>query len=226
MEVQHQKIVSERTQEFQTKMNISKENIQRLQHDVDEIEEFEQEKATYDARNNELDDRIKIETRRAQEKKDMYDQVYSCVTIQEVHQIQEAIAAKASEGRAAEIQKSQLEEDCNKANRTLQIAKIENQNTMDEKRKKAQKIADLNRGILLMIAEQNMQALVSNDCLAEYQALNFKQAKKIKALKSELQYIKYSLSEELYKFSAQIEELKKQRAETAQEYNDKFRSTF
>lgn len=75
MEVEHQKVVSERTQEFQTKMSASKENIGRLQHDVDEIEEFEREKATYDARNNELDDRIKIETRRAQEKKDMYDQV-------------------------------------------------------------------------------------------------------------------------------------------------------
>ena|SRR3990167_995245 len=123
------------------------------------------------------------------------------------------------------MEKREIERQREQANRELQIAKIENQNAMDEKRKRAQKIADTNKGKYMMLtSEQHMQALVSNDCLAEYQALNFKQAKKIKTLKSELQYIKYSLSEELYKFSAQIEDLKKQRSDNIQEYEEKFTS--
>ena len=69
-----------------------------------------------------------------------------------------------------------------------------------------------------------MQALVSNDCLSEYQSLNYKQAKKIKTLKSELQYIKYRLSEELYKFSARIEELKKEREDLELDFTDKTKS--
>lgn len=69
-----------------------------------------------------------------------------------------------------------------------------------------------------------MEALVSKDCVSEFQNLSAKQAKKIKALKVELQYIKYTLSEELYKISAQVEDLKKNRAEIEEEYNDKIDS--
>ena len=70
-----------------------------------------------------------------------------------------------------------------------------------------------------------MQALVSKDCLAEYQTLNYKQAKKIKTLKSELQYLKYRLSEELYKFSATVEELKKDREDIETDFKDKLHGT-
>lgn len=58
-----------------------------------------------------------------------------------------------------------------------------------------------------------MEKIVSNDCLTEYQNLNYKQAKRIKNLKTEVQYIKYRLSEELYRFASQLELLKKERAE-------------
>lgn len=76
MEVHHQKEVGDKTLEMNEKIRVCKKEIQRLQHDVDEILEFEKEKANHDARNNELDDRIKIEERKAQEKRDMYDQVH------------------------------------------------------------------------------------------------------------------------------------------------------
>ena len=66
--------------------------------------------------------------------------------------------------------------------------------------------------------------LVSKDCLAEYQSLNYQQSKKIKTLKSELQYIKYRLSEELYKFSSTIEDLKTERTHLIEEYDDKLKS--
>ena len=65
---------------------------------------------------------------------------------------------------------------------------------------------------------------MSRECVSEFQTLSYKQAKKIKALKVELQYIKYTLSEELYKFSVQIEELKKHKAELENEYKDKIES--
>lgn len=58
-----------------------------------------------------------------------------------------------------------------------------------------------------------MEKIVSNDCLSEYQNLNYKQARRIKNLKTEVQYIKYRLSEELYRFASQLELLKKERAE-------------
>lgn len=70
-----------------------------------------------------------------------------------------------------------------------------------------------------------MEALVSRDCVSEFQTLSSKQAKKIKALKVELQYIKYTLSEELYKISAQVEDLKRHRQEIEQEYEDKIDSS-
>lgn len=65
---------------------------------------------------------------------------------------------------------------------------------------------------------------MSRECLTEFQTLSYKQAKKIKALKIELQYIKYTLSEELYKFSVQIEELKKHKVELEKEFTEKIES--
>lgn len=65
---------------------------------------------------------------------------------------------------------------------------------------------------------------MSRECVAEFQTLSYKQAKKIKSLKVELQYIKYTLSEELYKFSAQIEDLKKHKHELEDEYKEKLDS--
>jgi hypothetical protein len=53
---------------------------------------------------------------------------------------------KAEEGRQAEYEKLELEKECIETNNKLQIAKISNQDAMDEKRKKAQKIADINKG--------------------------------------------------------------------------------
>lgn len=72
--------------------------------------------------------------------------------------------------------------------------------------------------------ETHMEALVSRECVAEFQTLSYRQAKKIKSLKVELQYIKYTLSEELYKFSAQIEDLKKHKQELEEEHHEKMES--
>ena len=72
--------------------------------------------------------------------------------------------------------------------------------------------------------ENHMEALVSRECVTEFQTLSYRQAKKIKSLKVELQYIKYTLSEELYKFSAQIEDFKKHKLELEDEYKEKVES--
>jgi hypothetical protein len=69
-----------------------------------------------------------------------------------------------------------------------------------------------------------MEKIVSNDCLSEYQNLNYKQAKKIKNLKTEVQYIKYRLSEELYRFASQLELLKKDRSKMEKEFHEKINS--
>ena len=50
--------------------------------------------------------------------------------------------------------------------------------------------------------KNNMEKIVSSDCLSEHQNLNYRQANKIKNLKTEVQYIKYRLSEELYRFAS------------------------
>lgn len=69
-----------------------------------------------------------------------------------------------------------------------------------------------------------MEKIVSNDCLSEYQNLNYRQAKKIKNLKTEVQYIKYRLSEELYRFASQLELLKKERALMEKDFQGKIES--
>ena len=51
--------------------------------------------------------------------------------------------------------------------------------------------------------------------------MNYKQAQRIKELKGELQYIKFKLSEELYKNSLKIERMKKEKIEMEQEYTSK-----
>lgn len=66
-----------------------------------------------------------------------------------------------------------------------------------------------------------IEKMVSNDCLSEYQNLNYKQSQKIKSLKNEVQYIKYRLSEELYQFASQLELLKKQRSDMEMHYKEK-----
>lgn len=66
-----------------------------------------------------------------------------------------------------------------------------------------------------------IEKMVSNDCLSEYQNLNYKQSQRIKSLKNEVQYIKYRLSEELYQFASQLELLKKQRNDMEIQYKEK-----
>jgi len=66
---------------------------------------------------------------------------------------------------------------------------------VDKNRKESTQLMNLSKKI-------KMEKIVSNDCLTEYQNLNYKQAKKMKNLKTEVQYIKYRLSEELYRFAS------------------------
>ena len=66
-----------------------------------------------------------------------------------------------------------------------------------------------------------IEKMVSNACLLEYQNLNYRQSNKIKEMKSDVQYIKYKLSEELYKFASQLELLKRERMEMEKAYKDK-----
>lgn len=115
-----------------------------------------------------------------------------------------------------ESERNNLKQTMKKENYLLEKKKFENQQKIDHTQKVSQKLSDRNK-------EAHMQSVVSKDCLSEYQSLNYKQAKKIKALKSELQYVKYRLSEELYKFSVKIEDLKKERHEIEDEYSDKLR---
>ena len=70
----------------------------------------------------------------------------------------------------------------------------------------------------------HIEQMVSKDCLAEYQNMNYRQSKRIKTLKTEVQYIKYKLSEELYKFASQLELLKKERSEMEKMYSNKIES--
>lgn len=85
---------------------------------------------------------------------------------------------------------------------------------VDKQRKNINNLSSKNR---ILRAEK----LVSEDCLTEYQGLNYKQARKIKKQKTELQYIKYRLSEELYRFASELELLKKDRAQLEENYSDK-----
>jgi len=86
--------------------------------------------------------------------------------------------------------------------------------------KARRQIKDLGNEFRMVHSEK----LVAEDCLAEYQSLNYKQAKKIKSLKTEVQYIKFRLSEELYKFASELEELKDKRSELEEEFESKIES--
>ena len=62
---------------------------------------------------------------------------------------------------------------------------------LDFLRSQRQKILEKNKAL-----KRDIQ--LNDDGLSEYQSLNYLQAKKIKSLKTELQYIKYRLSEVIY----------------------------
>lgn len=71
-----------------------------------------------------------------------------------------------------------------------------------------------------------VEKMVSDDCLSEYQNLNYRQSKKITTLKNEVQYIKYRLSEELYQFASQLELLKKERSDMEGLYKEKIQCIY
>lgn len=64
-------------------------------------------------------------------------------------------------------------------------------------------------------------AIVDKDTIDEYQHLNFKQSKKIKSLQTEVQYIKYRLSDELYKFANQVEIMKQEKDQILETHRNK-----
>lgn len=69
--------------------------------------------------------------------------------------------------------------------------------------------------------ELKVGQIVDQDTIGEYQHLNFRQSKKIKSLQTELQYVKYRLSEKLYEFSNQVEMLKKSQDEMVDNHRKK-----
>jgi chromosome segregation ATPase len=75
MEVHHQKEVADKTQEMQEKLSACKQHMQRLQKDVDEIFEFEREKANYDAKLAKLSDDITIAQSEKKKREDSYEKV-------------------------------------------------------------------------------------------------------------------------------------------------------
>lgn len=111
----------------------------------------------------------------------------------------------------------QQEKNTRKAKIEFAYQKKKNYLEVDKKRKENAFLTNQSKKI-------KMEKIVSNDCLSEYQNLNYKQAKKIKNLKTEVQYIKYRLSEELYRFASQLELLKKDRGKMEQEFNHKIES--
>lgn len=92
--------------------------------------------------------------------------------------------------------------------------KKKNYMEVDKTRDKTQKLMQRSK-------ELKVEKLVSNDCLMEYQNLNYRQSKRITSLKNEVQYIKYRLSEELYQFASQLELLKKERLDMESLYREK-----
>lgn len=74
--------------------------------------------------------------------------------------------------------------------------------------------------------ESKMEQIVSGDILSEYQNLNYVQSKKIKTLKTQVQYLKFRLSDELYKFANQLEMLKKERIELETDSKENLDSNF
>lgn len=87
---------------------------------------------------------------------------------------------------------------------------------LDFLRSQRQKILEKNKNL-----KRDIQ--LNDDGLSEYQTLNYQQAKKIKSLKMEVQYIKYRLSEELYRFTQQMEDLKRERVEMTGDLEQKIK---
>jgi len=176
---------------------------------VDIIDDFEKNESEYLKTLADLKEQLGIESKKIE--------VELEAQAEQRRMHHEAMQVKVDEERTVEKQRTDLENDRKTGMWELERDKVEDQKGIDETRKLSQKLSDKHR-------EVHLQALVSKDCLAEYQTLNYKQAKKIKTLKAELQYLKYNLSEELYKFSAEVEGLKRERENTEADYEEKINS--
>lgn len=98
----------------------------------------------------------------------------------------------------------------------FECEKVEQLKHLDLLRSQRQKILEKNKSL-----KRDIQ--LNDDGLSEYQALNYQQAKQIKSLKMEVQYIKYRLSEELFKFTQEMEDLRRNRKESTYDLEMKIR---
>ena len=179
-----------RVRELRAKLDIEEEACIRLRQKIEALEEFEEKQKILLAENDLIREEIL-------DQKEEFRQYV--VGLQEKKQ----------------TSINQLDQNFTKLKKMTENAKTLNNRTVYDKNKfEAHKAEDGQQFLKGQIQKEELEnekkrllldKAVTNDCMEEFQNLNFRQTKKIKGLTNELQYLKFRMSEELYNFTSQLE---------------------